>query len=211
MKHNNAINEVIRSENDEFNDTWINAYDFVGGDVVPKSELDVDEAVKLDASPFMVVWLKNIERLCGMFEKSYDYREFVLCDVGCGSGISTLFFNHKYPFKRFYGFDFSEKLIGLAENNKVIASNNDFDISKVDFEVFDAKKVKLQNERNTIFMFNPFGWETISRFIENNVEIFKETKSVLLYANDICIEEILDYGAIVERDDFYNLSLISFG
>ena len=211
MKHNNAINEVIRSENDEFNATWINAYDFVGGDVVPKSELDVDEAVKLDASPFMVVWLKNIERLCGMFEKSYDYREFVLCDVGCGSGISTLFFNHKYPFKRFYGFDFSEKLIGLAENNKVIASNNDFDISKVDFEVFDAKKVKLQNERNTIFMFNPFGWETISRFIENNVEIFKETKSVLLYANDICIEEILDYGAIVERDDFYNLSLISFG
>ena len=211
MKHNNAINEVIRSENDEFNTTWINAYDFVGGDVVPTSELDVDEAVKLDASPFMVVWLKNIERLCGMFEKSYDYREFVLCDVGCGSGISTLFFNHKYPFKRFCGFDFSEKLIGLAENNKVIASNNDFDISKVDFEVFDAKKVKLQNERNAIFMFNPFGWETMSRFIENNVEIFKEAKSVLLYANDICIEEILDYGAIVERDDFYNLSLISFG
>ena len=211
MKHNNAINEVIRSENDEFNTTWINAYDFVGGDVVPTAEPAVDEAVKLDASPFMVVWLKNIERLCGMFEKSYDYREFVLCDVGCGSGISTLFFNHKYPFKRFCGFDFSEKLIGLAENNKVIASNNDFDISKVDFEVFDAKKVKLQNERNAIFMFNPFGWETMSRFIENNVEIFKEAKSVLLYANDICIEEILDYGAIVERDDFYNLSLISFG
>ena len=211
MKHNNDINEVIRAENVDFNASWKNTYGFVGEEIVPKSELDVAEATKLDANAFMVVWLKNIERLCGMFEKSYDYREFVLCDVGCGSGISTLFFNHKYPFKRFCGFDFSAKLIGLAENNKVIASNNDFDISKIDFEVSDAKKVKFQNERNAIFMFNPFGWETMSIFIKNNVEIFKETKSVLLYANDICIEEILDYGAIVERDNFYNLSLISFG
>ena len=210
MKHNNEINEVTRAENDEFNVTWINANNFVGGDVVPKSELDVSEATKLDASPFMLVWLKNIERLCEMFEKSYDYKEFVLCDVGCGSGISTLFFSHKYPFKKFCGFDFSAKLIGLAESNKVIASNNDFDISKVGFEVADAKKVKLQNERNAIFMFNPFGWETMSIFIKNNVEVMKETKSILLYANDICIEEILEYGTLVERDDFYNLSLISF-
>jgi SAM-dependent methyltransferase len=211
MKHNNAINEVIRAENDDFNATWINAHDFVGGDVVLKSELDVSEATKLDASPFMIVWLKNIERLCGMFDKSYDYKDFVLLDVGCGSGISTLFFNHKYPFKRFFGFDFSAKLIGMAENNKVIASTNDFDVSKVNFKVADAKKVRLESERNAIFMFNPFGWQTMSIFIENNAEMLKETKSVLLYANDICIEEMLDYGAVVERDDFYNLSLISFG
>ena len=144
MKHNYVINEAIRAENDKFNANWINTYGFTSGDIVPKSELDVAESTKLDASPPMVVWLKNIERLCGMFEKSYDYREFVLLDVGCGSGISTLFFNHKYPFKRFCGFDFIEKLIGMAEKNKVIASNNDFDISKVDFKVADAKNVKLQ-------------------------------------------------------------------
>ena len=211
MKHNNAIDEVIRAENDDFNATWISAHDFVGGEVVPQSELDVSEATKLDASPFMVVWLKNIERLCVMFDKSYDYKDFVLLDVGCGSGISTLFFNQKCPFKRFFGFDFSAKLIGMAENNKVIASTNDFDVLKVDFKVADARKVKLVSERNAIFMFNPFGWETMRIFIENNADMLKETKSVLLYANDICIEEMLDYGAIVERDDFYNLSLISFG
>jgi precorrin-6B methylase 2 len=210
MKHNNDMSEVIRAENDDFNATWINTYGFVGKEIVPKSELDVAGATKLDASAFMVVWLKNIERLCGMFQKSYDCNDFVLLDVGCGSGISTLFFNHKHPFKRFYGFDFSSKLVEMAERNKSIASNDDFDISNVDFKVADAKQIKLQSERNAIFMFNPFGWETMNIFIKNNVEMLKETKSVFLYANDICIEEMLDYGAVVERDDFYNLSLISF-
>ena len=51
----------------------------------------------------------------------------------------------------------------------------------------------------------------MSIFIKNNLEILRKTDSLLMYANDICVEEMLDYGAVVERDPFYNLSLISFG
>tara|TARA_Y100000591_G_C21819469_1_gene692757 strand:- start:824 stop:1459 length:636 start_codon:yes stop_codon:yes gene_type:complete len=210
MKHNNEINEFIRDENHEFNAAWIASHGFVGEHTVPSCDLDVSEEMKVDSSPFMVVWLKNVERLCRMFQKSYSFSDFVLLDVGCGSGISTLFFNHNYPFRNFYGFDFSLKLVEMAEKNKSIASNNGFDTSSVSFKVANAKKIKLANERSAVFMFNPFTWQTMNSFIKNNLTMLKETKSVLLYANDICIKEILDYGALVERDSFYNLSLISF-
>ena len=34
-------------------------------------------------------------------------------------------------------------------------------------------------------MFNPFGWETMEMFITNNYDQLCQTKSILLYANDI--------------------------
>ena len=210
MEHNSIIDDKTRAENDEFNANWVNAFGFVGADVVSESDLDVEEATKWDANSFMLVWLKNIERLCEMFRRSYDFSEFELLDVGCGSGISTMFFNHRFPFKRFQGFDFSPNLIKMAEENKSIASNYNFDISNVNFTIADAKRVRLSTKRRAIFMFNPFGWETMQRLITNNINTLKESKSVVLYSNDLCIEQILDYGELVERDYFYNLSLISF-
>ena len=59
-------------------------------------------------------------------------------------------------------------------------------------------------------MFNPFGWKTMKEFVSNNIEALRQNKSVVLYANDTCIEELLRFGTLVVRDDFYNLSVILF-
>lgn len=133
-----------------------------------------------------------------------------MIDVGCGSGISTLFFSSDKGFKKFIGFDFSPKLITLAEENRKIAGLNGFNVNAVQFYVWDAKKAILPNEKLAIFMFNPFGWETMKIFISNNIKSLRQTKSVLLYANDICIEELLKFGVLKARDDYFNLSIIAF-
>lgn len=210
MKHNYNIDEEIRSFNNDFNRHWISSNGFVGDTTITKINLDVSEDLKLDANSFMIVWLKNIQRLCEMFESKFKCNDFNLIDVGCGSGLSTLFFNQNYPFNKFLGFDFSPKLIYLANQNKIIASKNGFNVSSTSFNLADAKYIKLPNQKIALFMFNPFGWETMEMFITNNYDQLCQTKSILLYANDIYIDELLKYGTILIRDSFFNLSVISF-
>jgi len=163
-----------------------------------------------DENAFMVVWLQNIDRLCEMLCNNYAFDEFTLLDVGCGVGISTLYFNQKYSFKNFLGFDYDQSLVKVARQNRLIANKNCFDTSNLDFEIADAKEINLVDKRYAIFMFNPFGWKTMNIFINNNLKILRQTKSILLYANDICNQELIKYGTIIERNEFYNLSLIAF-
>lgn len=211
MKHNNEIPAEIRQENSEYNARWILSEGLVGEGMVSKDELDVEESVKLDASPFMVVWLKNIDRLCSQLPDDFEFNKYVLVDVGCGSGISTIYFYRKYSFKYVKGFDFSASLIKTAEENKrqlLLLGGN---VKPLAFEVGDAKSYRLPQEPLVMFMFNPFGWETMKVFIENNIETLRKTKSLLLYANDIFISDIAEYGKILSRDDYYNLSVVGFG
>ena len=211
IKHNTDIHHDIRKENEDYNNEWIANNKLIGEDIVLADELDVSSEVKLDASPFMVVWLKNIERLCNMFSSEFDYKSFSLLDVGCGSGISTLFFHQKYDFQRCDGFDFSSSLIGLANKNKNIINEDGADTTSISFKMADARKIKLQDKRYAVFMFNPFGWETMNQFVSKNIEVLQRNNSVILYANDVCVGNLLEYGRMVMRDDFYNLSVIAFG
>ena len=105
--HNRELAADVREENEEFNRLWILKNELIGANNVSVDELDVAENTKGDASPFMVVWLKNIERLCEMFNSEFNQKSFSLLDVGCGSGISTIFFLQNYGFERCEGFDFS--------------------------------------------------------------------------------------------------------
>lgn len=210
MKHNNIIDEAVRNNNFNFNKQWISDNGFIGETAVSIAKLDVSDPKKLDANSFMMVWLKNIQRLCKLFNSNFKYKDFSLVDVGCGSGLSTLFFNQNYPFDKFLGFDFSPKLISLANQNKIIASKNGFNVSSTFFNLADAKYIKLPSQKIALFMFNPFGWETMEMFITNNYDQLCQTKSILLYANDIYIDELLKYGTILIRDSLFNLSVISF-
>ena len=60
-------------------------------------------------------------------------------------------------------------------------------------------------------MFNPFGFKTLKTFLDLNIENFKTNKSLILYANDLLINEIdLNYNVQISRNNFYNLSVIKF-
>lgn len=210
MKHNDRISEDVREANISFNRAWILERGLIGAELIGTDDLDVDEARKRDASPFMVVWLRNIERLCNLLDDDFDYRSHSLIDVGCGSGISTLYFYQKYDFQSFDGFDFSKRLIALANINKALTAAYRKKTTPVSFQLADAKEFRLPHRPHVIFMFNPFGWETMKAFVENNIHSMRETKSIILYANDLHLDGLRSYGTIVRRDDFYNLSAIKF-
>ena len=46
---------------------------------------------------------------------NFDFKNYTLLDVGCGSGIPTIYFYENSNFTKFTGFDLSKKL-----NNKAI-------------------------------------------------------------------------------------------
>lgn len=183
----------------------------IGSNVVSVNELDIAGLDKADAAPFMVCWLKNIDRLCALLPKNFSHKDHALIDLGCGSGISTIYFLKSYSFKSIEGFDFSYNLIKLAQNNKQLTLNNNFPVKKLTFKQKDARDYRLAEIPSILFMFNPFGWDTMQIFIKNNLKMLRKTKSYLLYANDLHINELSAYGTILQRDDFYNLSVIYFG
>tara|TARA_B110001450_G_C17487888_1_gene427020 strand:+ start:221 stop:640 length:420 start_codon:yes stop_codon:yes gene_type:complete len=98
-----------------------------------------------------------------------------------------------------------------ANKNKKIINRNGFDTSSISFNIADAKSIKLQDKSYALFMFNPFGWETLSEFLSNNIEVLRKNNSVILYANDICVGNLLEFGRMVKRDNFFNLLVIAFG
>ena len=67
----------------------------------------------------------------------------------------------------------------------------------------------MESKSYLLFMFNPFGIDTMQNFINNNLDVFKENKSIILYANDLHINEIKGYEKI-NRDDDFNLSALIF-
>tara|TARA_B100000963_G_C22578331_1_gene649596 strand:- start:716 stop:1342 length:627 start_codon:yes stop_codon:yes gene_type:complete len=204
--HNNSIDEKIRIENEKFNHNWIQLNKLDCYQSISKDNLDFDN---FDATGFLVVWFKNIDRLIKMLPSKIDFSEYSLLDVGCGSGISTLYFLENYQFKSYFGFDKSKYLICNAEKNKEIFFIDKDLSSKIEFEVCDATNFKIK-EKSIVFMFNPFGLKTMEKFFLNNLNFLKKSSSYFLYANDLCISSIGHYGSILARDNIYNLSCIKF-
>lgn len=50
-------------------------------------------------------------------------------------------------------------------------------------------------------MFNPFGVKTLKNFIDNNEQNLKNNKSIILYANDLWINEIKKSN-LINRNHF---------
>ena len=108
------------------------------------------------------------------------------------------------------GFDISQNLIKIAKINKYRILSHIPRAEQIEFRCMDARSIVLPDEPNVLFMFNPFGWDTLSSFLENNIKNLRKNRSFLIYANDILAAKALKYGAIVCRDDYFNLSVISF-
>lgn len=201
---------LVREENELYNRLWIEKFQMVGQQMVSAKELDIDENMRVDASPFMVVWLRNIEILFNLLPKDIDLTEYSLIDIGCGSGISTAFIYANYNLKSTRGFDFSKSLIEAALINKAMIEKSVRASSTISFEINDATSFSVPNEKVILFLFNPFGWATMSVFIQNNIETLRRNGSYMLYANDRCISELAEWGAVVARDDVFNLSVVRF-
>jgi len=120
-------------------------------------------------------------------------------------GISSIYFERNYDFKSYSGFDISKTLILLGKS--IVNSNN----SSVDLKVGNAESFKLSEKPLICFAFNPFGCNTFNKFLNNNIKKIKENNSILLYANDLHINELnKNFKLKVVRNNYYNLSAILF-
>lgn len=203
--HNNNIPQNIRQDNDLYNHEWIIQNNMLGDEIVPVGELDVCKDQKIDANSYMTVWLQNIDRLFNILPSNIDLTQYSLVDVGCGSGISTIYIRNNYPLKYVCGFDFSFNLIRIAKLNKEKIERND-----LEFFVSNAKETHLSYGKTILFLFNPFGIDTLRGFIDLNIDMLRHNNSFMLYANDIFVNEMENRATIVARDDFFNLSVLSF-
>ena len=201
--HNNISDDLIRQREVNFNENFINS---LGINLdISQYEGKQNKDIGNDSTPYMTVWLKNIDRLMGLIPSDIKLENYHLCDVGCGLGVSTIYLKKKYKFKSFAGFDFNRVLIDKA---KLISKDLELE-NAIEFEFKNAKEKILESKPHLLFMFNPFGINTIQRFIDNNIEVLKAKKVIVLYANDLHVNEIKGYKKI-NRDAYFNLSALIF-
>lgn len=208
--HNVHLDLNTRTINDIYNSEYINENGFLGSDSILVENLDVSDDDKVGAVQFMLVWLKNIDKLFSLIPNNKSINDYHFIDIGCGSGISTIYSKSIFNVSSYTGIDFSCDLIEKAKKNLEIynvQSNNNCDI---DFFVANAKEFKVPNHPVILFLFNPFNWSIMNRFITNNLDNLRQNNSILLYCNDIHVNEISRFGSVVARDDVYNLSVIKF-
>lgn len=201
-----------REVSEKYNSQWIEHYGLKFFETISLKELSKQKLDVKYSSPFQVVWLRNIDRLMDMMPVNINLGNYNLIDVGCGSGISTLYFYDFYPFKSFYGFDFSRDLISKAEINLKSYLLKSKSEKSINFKVKDAKNFILQDQANLLFMFHPFEFPIARQFILNNLFKLKKNNSIIAFSNDFYIKKIIELNEHQKliRDTFNNLSLILY-
>ena len=157
-------------------------------------------------------WLRNIDRLIDMLPLEFDPACYHLLDVGCGSGVSTLYFADNYNFMSYTGFDFSPNLIESADRNKSVFNQSCVRNLNIQFSIGDANNWKCSKSKTLIYMFNPFKYETAGRFFKTNIKIFRENNCILAFAWDTWIEALASENLhkTIIRNAKHKLSLVLF-
>ncbi len=141
-----------------------------------------------DATAYQAVWCRNIRELLAEAKKTgHSFENFI--DIGSGKGKACFFAQSRSSFRNVIGVEFSEKLVDVANNNK-----NKIRASNIYFFKADASEFILPDSKNLIFMFNPFSGVILERFISNNIDNFKNSNSIIAYANDIHRMSLSKFG-----------------
>lgn len=112
-----------------------------------------------------------------------DLSRFTFIDLGAGKG-RALLLAEQYPFKRAFGVEFAAELVEVAEANGVDVIHG------------DATTYELPNEPTLLFLYNPFGRETmdiVARRTRNSLDDYPRDLTVL-YLNPFHEEAWLSQG-----------------
>ena len=149
-----------------------------------------------------------------MLPLSFDPSNYDLLDVGCGSGISTLYILDNYCFLSFSGIDLSSELVSVAAHNLKVFNSQKKSTHKIEFNVSDAREYLINDSDRSIFiyMFNPFGFDTASAFVSSNLETLRSRNAILALSWDTWIWQLLakKWHKAVVRNSLYKLSLVAF-
>jgi precorrin-6B methylase 2 len=133
-----------------------------------------------------------------------DLQRFV--DIGSGKGKACIFAARSRRFREIVGIEFSQPLVNIAIAN---AAKSGF--PQIRFLHQDASDFALPDGNNLVAIFNPFNSVMLARFIGNNLEHFRQNRSLVAYVYDHHRGVLLDLGfKTVFRDPYSQMSLHEF-
>ncbi|MGO4479936.1 methyltransferase domain-containing protein [Massilia sp. 2TAF26] len=100
-------------------------------------------------------------------------------DLGSGKGKACFYAAMRFPFRKIIGVEFSEPLVEIARDNAAR-----FGAENIFFVNADAASFCLPPGNNLVFLFNPFSESILKKFLESNADRFRQSRSVIAYAND---------------------------
>ena len=114
----------------------------------------------------------------------------------------------KFNFNSVSGFDLFKEIVERSRDNIKRSGEKDINVF-----VADANSFVIPNQKNLIYMFNPFSEKVLRSFMKNNIEILKKTNSVIAYYNQIGgdLKVIRSFAhKSISTDRYYGISLILF-
>lgn len=150
----------------------------------PQDLKNLDDGVMYMASFRSVI----IETLSVIKEVEKNFQSFNLVDIGSGKG-KVLILWKKYLSKfnlnnRVYGFEYNSALCNIAKNNLYQLGIEDIEI----FNIEVTSKNILYNQKNIFYIFNPFGEQTLNKFLE-----LQSYPNYVIYNNPIHLEVFINF------------------
>lgn len=201
-----------RNSNEKFNDFFLTYLGLFDSKLYENYN---DESYQ--ASPgynrYQIVWLKNIDMLMSSLPLDFDISQYCLYDLGCGAGISTIYFSLFYGFHKIIGIDYDPNLINKAnENLRIITNKHELEFNVL-FENKDIMDLNFKSEeRILLYLYNSIEIELFIKFLDKNLEFFKKNATCLFYNNDLNFN---NYSSLLGdskciRNDEYSQTVILF-
>ena len=158
------------------------------GGFVPNTDLETVYSASLPhAQAYEAISCKLIGKLLDEAKKTgIVFDHFI--DIGSGKGKACFYAAAGHRFDKIIGVEFSGPLVDIANANKKNSGTHDISFINVDATLFS-----LPPGDNLVFLFNPFGEVVMRQFLENNMDSFRRSRSVVAYANDqhrLCLAKL---------------------
>lgn len=111
-----------------------------------------------------------------------------ILDIGCGKG-KAMYIMSKFPFSKVHGYDLSQSLVDIANNNFVILK-----LPQCHACQGDALEYKKYDDYNYFYIFNSFPEEIFKVMFKNILESIDRIprKCRFIYLNPVCHEYIVN-------------------
>jgi SAM-dependent methyltransferase len=200
-----STSRIEKFINARFNELWKRILS-INDDPIKLPHNFINRQDSAHANEYVLSWLGNLNKIVRIVEKERSLQDLEFLDVGCGTGALLLYAEHKFPFKRFSGFDLQDDLIEIAKKRIVTKGLNE----KIEVYKANGSNNIIQKVPQLVFLANPFNEVIYKKFYQNNWGSICETKSYLGLSNDHSIDYVMSLpnSRLIWRDRRRKLSVV---
>jgi len=145
----------------------------------PKELFNFDSQYILQHATAMgAINLRNLDELFQQTRYTNCEYEFFF-DIGSGCGKACFYAAYNKIAKLIVGIEYVPSIY-----NRACANLKHAGFKNVEFRCANALDIALPNSPSIVFMFNPFDALLLETFFSQNINHFRDNKSIIVYAND---------------------------